>query len=252
MNEISVQEYLKRIGIKKVENPSLDFLAKLQLAHLYSIPFEDLDIPDRARIILDIERIYKKIIPTKRGGFCYELNGLFYWLLSNLGFKAGMLSARVYNHQKQELGPEFDHMTLLIHLEKDYLVDVGFGDSFRRPIEMPSGECKDVSGHYRIYNIDRNNFELKRFEDDEWKLQYSFTTFPRNFSDYCEMCNFQQDSPISHFRTRMKCTIAIPAGRITLSDNSLTITENDRKRRIEIKDPDQFDSLLFQYFDIKI
>jgi N-hydroxyarylamine O-acetyltransferase len=252
MNEMSVQKYLKRIGIEKVENPSLDFLAKLQPAHLYSIPFEDLDIPDRTRIILSNERIYNKIVPTKRGGFCYELNGLFHWLLTQLGFKVDLLSARVYNHQKQELGPGFDHMTLLVHLEKDYLVDVGFGDSFRLPIEMPSGECKDVSGHYRIYNIDSNNFELRRFEDDEWKLQYSFTTFPRNFSDYNDMCDFQQDSPTSHFRTRMKCTIATPTGRITLSNNSLTITRNGEKERSEITDNRQFLLLLFEYFGIKL
>ncbi|MDQ7816393.1 MAG: arylamine N-acetyltransferase [Melioribacteraceae bacterium] len=252
MNDLSVEKYLERIGIEKVENPSLAFLAELQIAHLYSIPFEDLDIPDRARIILDIERIYNKLIYARRGGFCYELNGLFHWLLTQLSFKVDLLSARVYNHQKQELGPEFDHMTLLVHLDKDYLVDVGFGDSFRSPIEMPRGECEDVSGHYKVSNIDSNNFEILRFENSEWKLQYSFTTNPRNLSDFKEMCDFHQDNPFSHFRSRMKCTIATTDGRITLSDGSLTITENDNKKRIEIKDPDQFFFLLFKYFGIKM
>lgn len=252
MNDLSVEKYLERIGIKKVDNPSLGFLAELQLAHLYSTPFEDLDIPDRDRIILDIERIYKKIVPTKRGGFCYELNGLFHWLLTNLGFKVDMLAARVYNHQKQELGPEFDHMALLVHLDKDYLVDVGFGDSFRIPIEMPDGECTDISGHYKIFAMGGNGYELKRFEENEWKLQYSFTTIPRELSDYSEMCNFQQDSPTSHFRTRMKCTIATPTGRITLSDNSLTITKNGEKERIDITDNRQFFLRLYEYFGIKL
>lgn len=183
MNDLSVEKYLERIGIKKVDNPSLKFLAELQLAHLYSVPFEDLDIPDRAKIILDIERVYNKIIPTKRGGFCYEMNGLFHWLLTQLGFKVDMLSAKVYNHPKQELGPEFDHMTILVHLDKDYLVDVGFGDSFRIPIEMPDGECMDISGRYKIFPVGRNIYELKRFEENEWKLQYSFTTIPRELSD---------------------------------------------------------------------
>lgn len=251
MNDLSVEKYLERIGVNKVETPSLEFLSKLQLAHLYSIPFEDLDIPDRSRIILDIERIYNKIIPTKRGGFCYELNGLFHWLLTQLGFKVDMLSAQVYNHQKQELGPEFDHMTLLVHLEKDYLVDVGFGDSFRKPIEMPDGECGDISGHYKIFQIDQINYELKRFEEDEWKLQYSFTNIPGKFSDYIEMCNYQQDSPNSHFRTRMKCTIATPKGRITLSDSSLTITENGQKSKIEVTIKNNFYNLLYNYFGIK-
>ncbi len=252
MSNLSCEKYLERIGIKKVGNPSLEFLSELQLAHLYSVPFEDLDIPDRDRIILNIERIYSKIVPTKRGGFCYELNGLFHWLLTNLGFKVDILSARVYNHQKQELGPKFDHMTLLVHLDKDYLVDVGFGDSFRQPIEMPDGERTDISGRYKIFQTDGNVYELKRFEENEWQLQYSFTTMPRELTDYSEMCDFQQDSPASHFRTRMKCTIATPTGRITLSDNSLTITENGEKRRIEITSSGQFFQLLFEYFDINL
>lgn len=252
MNDLPVEKYLERIGLVKIEAPSIEFLSNLQLAHLYSVPFEDLDIPDRARIILSIERIYNKIVPTKRGGFCYELNGLFHWLLTNLGFSVDMLSAKVYNHQKQELGPEFDHMTLLIHLNKDYLVDVGFGDSFRQPIEMPDGECNDISGRYKIFPAGGIGYDLKKFEENEWKLQYSFKTIPRKLSDYSEMCDFQQDSPTSHFRTRMKSTIATPTGRITLSDNSLTITEMGEKRRTEITDSRQFFHLLFEYFDIRL
>jgi N-hydroxyarylamine O-acetyltransferase len=251
MNDLSVEKYLERIGIKRIEKPSLEFLARLQLAHLYSIPFEDLDIPDRSRIILDIERIYNKIVPAKRGGFCYELNGLFHWLLTQLGFQVDMLSARVYNHQKQELGPEFDHMTLLVHLDKDYLVDVGFGDSFRIPIEMPDGECTDISGRYKLFPVDQTNYELMKYEEGEWKLQYSFKNIPYKFSDYSEMCNFQQLNPSSHFRTRMKCTIATPTGRITLSDSSLTITENGNKEKKLITTEEDFYNLLINYFGIK-
>lgn len=249
---MELEQYLKRIGIANKELPSFDFLAELQNQHLISIPFEDLDIPERDRIILDIERIYKKIILTKRGGFCYELNGLFHWLLTQLGFKVDMLSARVYNSQKNELGPEFDHMTLLVHLEKDYLVDVGFGDSFRKPVEMPDGECEDISGRYRLYNIDSENFELRRKEENKWILQYTFTTVPRRLSDYKAMCDFQQDSLTSHFRTRMKCTIATPTGRITLSDSSLTITEKGIKTKLEIRNAVAFKTSLVNYFGISI
>jgi len=150
----------------------------------------------------------KKIIPTKRGGFCYELNGLFHWLITQLGFKVEMLSANVFNHDKKELSPEFDHMILLVHLDKDYLADIGFGDSFRKQIEIPTGESEDISGYYKVFNIDSNRYELQRKEDEEWKLQYTFTTIPRKFSDFKKICDFQQDSPTSHFRTRTKCTIA--------------------------------------------
>ncbi|MEW6196665.1 MAG: arylamine N-acetyltransferase [Bacteroidota bacterium] len=272
---MNLEQYLNRIGIGKIYSPSYEFLAELQLKHLCSIPFEDLDIPDRGRIILDIERIYKKIIPTKRGGFCYELNGLFHWLLTQVGFKVDMLSARVYNHIKQELGPEFDHMTLLVHLDKNYLVDAGFGDSFRKPIALPVSESEDVSGRYKLNYVGGNVYQLLKLESrlvgtnlpgkdklntaespselvEEGKLQYQFTTEPRKFSDYEAMCAFQQDDLNSHFRTRMLCTIATPSGRITLSNNSLTITENGNKSKTEFDSEKEFLLLLKKYFGIEL
>lgn len=249
---MDIKEYLVRIGIGEIRKPSLNFLTELQSQHLLSIPFEDLDIPDRDKIVLDFERIYNKIIPARRGGFCYELNGLFFWLLTQLGFNVDMLSARVFNHERNDLGPEFDHMTLLVQLEKDYLVDVGFGDSFRIPMEYPNGEIRDVSGHYKIFSAGENEFDLMRQENFEWKLQYKFNIIPRKFSDFENMCAFQQTFPDSIFRNRMICTIATAAGRITLSNSSLTITECGTKLRIDVKDKTEFYKLLLKYFRIEL
>jgi N-hydroxyarylamine O-acetyltransferase len=247
---MDIKAYLNRIGFEKVREPSLEFLTDLQNRHLLSIPFEDLDIPGRNRIELNLDKIYNKIIPAKRGGFCYELNGLFHWLLTSLGFRVDMLSARVFNSQKNDFGPEYDHMTLLVHLDKDYLVDIGFGDSFRRPIEMPDGEVEDVSGYYKILKKEDKLFELLKKEENGFEKQYCFTTDLQRLEDYKEMCAFQQDSTTSHFRTRMLCTIATETGRITLSNNSLTMTENGIKTKTEFTDEKEFYFLLKKHFGI--
>jgi N-hydroxyarylamine O-acetyltransferase len=248
---MNIDRYLERIAIEKKQDPSLSFLTILQSRHLLSIPFEDLDIPVR-RIELDLHKLYNKIVISKRGGFCYELNGLFYWLLISLGFKVDMLSARVFNSRKQDFGPEFDHMTLLAHLEKDYLVDVGFGDSFREPIEFPKGEVADISGRYRIMNSGKDNFELQKAKDNIWEPQYRFSTAPTKFEDFKSMCDFQQDSPTSSFRTGMLCTIATESGRITLTNNTFTITEHETKNKTTINNPEDFYLMLTNYFDIKL
>lgn len=249
---MDVKKYLSRIGITEIKPSSLDFLTELQNAHLLSIPFEDLDIPDRDKIILNFERIYQKIIPTKRGGFCYELNGLFYWLLTQLGFNVDILSGRVFNHERKDLGPEFDHMTLLVHLEKDYLVDVGFGDSFRIPLEFPNGELIDVSGYYKIFRINENEYDLRRKENCEWKLQYKFSSTPHLLKDFENMCEYQQVFPESIFRNRMVCTIATQTGRVTLSNSSITITDNGTKTKTDFTGKDEFYQMLNKYFQIKL
>lgn len=247
-----VEQYLKRIGIAESKNPSAEFLLELQIKHMLAIPFEDLDIPDRDEIVLDTERIFKKLILNGRGGFCYELNGLFYVLLRELGFDAQMIEGRVYNKERRDLGPPFDHMAILVKLENTYLADVGFGDSFRSPIIFPGGTAEDVSGSYKIENAGDSFFRLMKIEDGEWTLKYEFTDAPRKIEDFREMCVFQQTNPGSVFRSRMVCTIATPGGRITLSDKSLAITNGSSKLKRDLTEPAEFYSLLKEYFGINL
>jgi N-hydroxyarylamine O-acetyltransferase len=137
--------YLKRINYSGPVIPAAETLRHLQLAHLLSVPFENLSIHSHQPIVLDDEALFDKIVSRRRGGFCYELNGLFAALLRALGFDTRMLSASVAN-AKAEWGPEFDHMTLLVTLEQRWLADVGFGDSFIEPLPLD----------------DRNDWERRR------------------------------------------------------------------------------------------
>ena len=94
--------------------------------HLLNIPFENLDIHYGKTIILDPLRLQQKNPAYSKGGdFCYELNGLFYHLLWQLGFDVQMISARV-NDGQGNYGPPFDHMALVVRLEEPWLIDVGF------------------------------------------------------------------------------------------------------------------------------
>src|SRR5688572_12691144 len=147
---MDVDRYLRRIGYQGPRTPTLETLKALHRAHLLSVPFENLDIHFGTRIALDGEKLADKILTRSRGGFCYELNGLFGELLRSLGFRVDLLSARVADAEGS-FGPEFDHLTLLVHLDSPWLADVGFGDSFRLPMRLEHGfELTDESGTYRL------------------------------------------------------------------------------------------------------
>ena len=89
-------EYLRRIGIEEKEiEPTLENLKLLQRRHLLNVPFENLDIHWKRPILLDSDNFYEKVVNKKRGGFCYELNGLFNELLKEIGFQTKIISARV-------------------------------------------------------------------------------------------------------------------------------------------------------------
>src|SRR5579864_1973869 len=122
------------VGSASLE-PSLQTLQGLHEAHLLAVPFENLSIYYDQPIILQETALYEKIVRRRRGGFCFELNGLFAALLRELGFEVTLLSASMA-HANDEFGPEIDHLALLVHLSEDWLVDVGNGDSFRRPLKV--------------------------------------------------------------------------------------------------------------------
>ena len=126
---MNLNSYLQRIKISQLEKPNLSLLLKVQEQHLLTVPFENLDIHQGKKIVLEENRIYEKIVVNERGGFCYELNGLFCWLLRSLDFSVSMVSSQVYQLAEDRFTPEFDHMVLLVNLDKAHLVDVGFGDT---------------------------------------------------------------------------------------------------------------------------
>src|SRR5271169_327828 len=132
-SEMDVQAYLQRIEYDGPRRPSAACLRALHRQHLFTVPFENLDIPLGNPIVLDLAHLFDKIVVRRRGGFCYELNGLFGELLTAMGFKVQMLAARVHRDDGP-FGPEFDHMLLKVELEEPWLADVGFGESFVNPI----------------------------------------------------------------------------------------------------------------------
>ncbi|HEY3025712.1 MAG TPA: arylamine N-acetyltransferase [Pyrinomonadaceae bacterium] len=248
---MDIDAYLRRIKYRGSLAPSGQTLRELQVAHLYSVPFENLSIHSGQPIILQDDALFDKIVVRRRGGFCYELNGLFAALLRALGFKVAMLSAEVANGEGG-FSPDFAHMTLMVTLKERWLADVGFGDSFREPLLLDCDQ-EQVQGE-RAYQIvpDGNYLILRQRENGaEWKDQYRFTLQPHRYADYAEMCHYQQTSPRSHFTQARICTRATADGRITLSKMRLITTLNGKQREErELTNEEEYASALQEHFDI--
>jgi N-hydroxyarylamine O-acetyltransferase len=220
---LNVPAYLERIHYAGSTAPTPATLRALHRAHLFAVPFENLDIHLGRKIICDESRFLHKIVNQHRGGFCYELNGSFAALLRALGFQVTLLSARVARADGSD-GPEFDHLTLLVDLEEPWLADVGFGDCFLEPLRLePAVEQQQIGRIYRLTDAE-GAFRLEVRNGDEWKKEYSFTLQPRHLPDFAAMCHYQQTSPESHFTRKRICSRATPEGRITLSDETLIET----------------------------
>lgn len=242
--------YLERINYRGLLEPTIETLQALHEAHMLAVPFENLDIHLGREIILEEPRLLNKIVEQRRGGFCYEANGAFAALLRSLGFDVSMLAAGVA-HPDGNFGPPFDHMTLLVKLEEDWLADVGFGDSFRRPLRLISGlEQVQEEGAYRLER-EGDDWTLRHLgKRGEWEAQYRFTLQPHRLSDYTEMCHYQQTSPQSHFTQNRVCSLATPEGRVTLSDMLLITTSNGERSERAVADQREYDRLLAEKFGV--
>ena len=253
---MDITRYLQRLNYSGSTSPTAETLRQLHLAHLQTVPFENLSIHSKEPIVLDDTSLFKKIVERRRGGFCYELNGLFASLLRALGFSVVKLSARVAN-ANGEFGPEFDHMTLMVTApdapQTRWLADVGFGDCFNEPLLLDSREAHEQGA--RSYRLDATEDYLvlmQREGNEEWKPQYRFSFKPHEYSDYAEMCHFHQTSPQSHFTKARVCTRTTSEGRITLNELRFITTVNGERNERMLDDETAYQSILREQFGIEM
>jgi N-hydroxyarylamine O-acetyltransferase len=251
---MNTKEYFRRLGIEQTSlAASVENLKFLQKQHLLSVPFENLDIHRRRPIVLDIERFYRKIVVENRGGFCYELNGLFDELLREIGFQSRMISARV-GDGKGVFGAEYDHLAILTIIDgEEYLVDVGFGSFTAEPLKfVPDLEQTDENGVFTIRKYDESYFEVLKKDAEEWKSEYIFTPFERDLSEFAGMCRFHQTSPESHFTRGKVCSLMTSGGRKTLTDKKYIETGNGEKKEFDVNSETDFNEILEREFHIKL
>ncbi len=251
---VDISLYLARIQYVKPIRPDVQILYGLQLSHMLHVPFENLDIGLKRSIQLGQKALWDKIIVQKRGGFCYELNGIFAALLKEIGFNVIYLNARVYN-RKGNLGIDFDHLALLVQIPDEpgrWLVDVGFGDSFNEPLNFEEpGEQVQGLRSYRLEQTPDGYILWRRSYDGSRERQYFFDLTPRNFPiDYEAACLYHQTSPLSSFTHGSIISKATPDGRVSLDDKRLIVTRNGQRSERPVENEVEYRALLKQYFDI--
>jgi N-hydroxyarylamine O-acetyltransferase len=249
---MNCEKYLKRIGISQIKViANLENLKLLQMQHLLNVPFENLDINWKRAILLSFDSFHKKIVEEKRGGFCYELNGLFYKLLIELGFESKIFSARVYQRDGH-YGAEFDHLAILTKInDEEFLVDVGFGDFTVEPIKFVLDiEQTDKNGIFLIRKFDNDYLEVVKKAGDIWESEYIFKNISRDLSEFTEMCNFHQTSPKSHFTQGKICSILTAKGRITLTDKKFIETNSGKRTEFAVNSEEHFSQILLNEFSL--
>jgi N-hydroxyarylamine O-acetyltransferase len=254
-----IDTYLDRIGYTGPTTPDAETLRGIVQAHLYAVPFENLDIVPLGRPIrLEPNALFEKIVLNRRGGFCYEVNGLFSLLLRELGYEVTLATAQ-WPVEDGGLTPIFDHMVLLVRCPGEparWLVDVAAGrQSTARPLrlELDVQQFLPESGATYRFTQEGDYLRLSTLpQEGEWTHVYSFTEIPRHYDDFVERCIYHQTSPDSHFTQAILCSLATPEGRITISGDRLITTVNGNRDEREIRDNTELHELLRTHFGINL
>ena len=231
-----VAAYLARIGHPAVDAPDRVSLASLQDTHVRTVPFENLDIHLGRPLSLDIPSLFDKVVRQRRGGFCFELNGLFATLLHSLGYTAWLVEARTVEDDDQ-LGPRFDHARIIVELDEEpWLVDVGTGASPRGPIRLT--EQAQTAGHVR-YRVLRHGdrYRSEQFDGAGWTPGWTFDLHQRELDEFRDRCTYHQTSPESHFTQKPLCTLVTEDGHLTLSARTLITTRAGHRTEEVVADP---------------
>lgn len=216
---MDVDAYLARIGYHGPVDPTAAALAALQRAHLLNVPFESLDQHLGVPISLEPDDLFDKIVTRRRGGFCYELNGLFAALLGELGFEVSLLEARPFRRDAT-LAPRFAHLALGVSLERRWLVDVGFGYWSPVPLEMDAaGPQRHAGRRFQVSLADGEGMaeELGRSR----RYGYAFGTAPRAMADFAEQCRWYATDPDSGFVTSPPVSLAFDDGWVTVTPSEV-------------------------------
>ena len=246
---MDIEAYLKRIRYRGPMQPSVETLRDIHRAHLYTVPFENLDIHLGRPIVLDDGALFEKVVTRRRGGFCYELNGLFCALLRELGFEVAMLCAQVAR-SGGGFGPPFDHMTLMVQLDRPWIADVGFGDSFLEPLLLETDlEQFQWGKTYRIVSSGSGLLYESRAGNGAWNPEYLFGLTSYKYEDYAGMCLYHQTSAESSFTRKRVCSRATPDGRVTLSDRKLILTKAGLREERELTEQ-EYPVALREFFGV--
>jgi N-hydroxyarylamine O-acetyltransferase len=244
-----LHEYLARIGYEGPVRPDLACLKSLHRQHLLSISYENLDVQLERPLDLDPQRIFEKIVQQRRGGWCYEMNGMLQWALTEIGFDVMRMNGGVM--RKEQGDPTMgNHLVLCVNLDEPYMADVGLGDGLLEPIPL------------RADNFTQGNlaYSLEPLEDDLWRFHNHEGRIPPNFDFryrpadedlFAEKCAELQSDPESIFVQNLICQRQRPDGVYILLGRVLSHITSDGVQRTLLNSPEELRDTLAAVFDLR-
>jgi len=216
---MNLGRYFERIGFGGSAAPTLETLNALHERHVHSVPFENLDVQLGRPLTVDIDAAFDKIVVRRRGGWCYEQNGLFGRVLEEIGFKVERVAGAVMRQARGNEAAFGDHLLLLVQDPGEpgrrLLVDVGFGCSLVRPLPLAETDARFDPYDVGVRTLPDGSWR-SREDDAGGAFSYDFRPDAAAEAVIAGRCVVQQSHPASTFVQNLVVQMRTPGGHTTL------------------------------------
>lgn len=250
---MQLSDYLQRIEWSGPATPTFETLGALLCLHNHRVPFENLDVQLGRKLTTSVDEAYAKIVGDRRGGWCYEQNGLFGWALSEIGFDVQRIAATV---MRAERGPtsHANHLTLLVNQPGDderWLVDVGFGGSLLAPLPLREGTYVHAPFSVGLRQLDDGHWQFWESLDDG-EFSFDFEDIVADEDALSIRCEYLQTSPESSFVQNLVCQLRCPDSHITVRGRVLSTATNSGKKTRILETADELVATLDSEFGLAV
>lgn len=242
--------YFARIGYAGAAEANLDTVTALLRHQLRNVPFENLDVLAGRAISLKPEDIVDKIVHRRRGGYCYEVNGLFALALTALGVPWRFVGCRPMTYPARR--PR-THMGVLVTLDgEEWLCDAGFGSyGMRAPMRLETrGVVRQDEDEFELTRSDAGEYVLRARVDGAWANQYGFDLAHHEWIDFLPANWLNSTHPETLFTQHRIVMRQTPEGRLILFDERLKTVAGGQTRTREIV-PDELPAVLREHFGLE-
>jgi len=249
--DFDLEEYLERIGYSGAIDPTAMVLEGLHRAQCYTIPFENFDIVMGRDISLAPDMLVKKLVRKPRGGYCFELNGLFYLALKAIGFDVQRILGRI--HVTDTPTGRGHQLALVTIDERQWIADVGFGHpGIRSPIPFKrEWETIHDNHTFRLMDAGRYGTMLQTLENHEWRNLFSFDLETVCDGDIEYGNYFNTTHPNSFFNSGRLAALPLKTGVVTLYNDMFTKAINKKEEVVLLKDTRTYLDVLKMSFGIE-
>lgn len=249
---IDLDAYFERIGHRGPRAPTLETLNAIAAAHVQAIPFENLDVLLGRPIELAPRALERKLIHARRGGYCFEQNGLLLLVLAQLGFDARPISARVRMQRPRDFTPARTHLFIRVELDESWLVDVGIGGMSLASAIRIAETGPQTTPHEPRRLVRENGLVFHQaFFAGDWQDVYETTLEEMPPIDRTVASWYTSTHPESFFKGRLTVARALPdGGRLSLLNRELTLYRGGPIERRELATPDELLAVLAERFGL--